>query len=293
MDRKKNVKFQYYKAYTGQDGDLNDIPFDLNKWVEEIQILSLEERKKQINGIEGRLEDIKLIHDDYYALNFMKMDVVSDSYTIKIDEEAKHIDLGEDEYLGRNTVALYDPQYNIIMIECNKGAFNVSAIEKYINDTGGINCNLLPINNTLDTNKCLKENVRKIEVRFADVRNYDPGENASFEKVIETCNDLEGLSAYIEIGVGYSKLKSMNQNKIFTIIQDIIRNKSSISSAKITLCDDEKKSAVYDLLDNIQSDIIPFTVQERGELGFEFMAERMYERYITETRNKIISRMIR
>ena len=55
-------------------------------------------------------------------------------------------------------------------------------------------------------------------------------------------------------------------------------NREAVSSARITLSDDQK-SSVFDLFDNICSDKINFEVPARGELGFKFMVGKMIEKY--------------
>jgi len=242
----------------------------------------LEERIANVNGIKGRLEDIKLVHnEEYYALNFMRMDEISNTYFVYEDADAVHIDLDEGEYIGRNTVVLYDPNLNILMIQCNRGSYGVAAIESYINNFNNEDdiCYLRPIYNDFNGLIGNNQKIMKLDVRFSNVRALQIN-SRYFERIIETCNDLECLTAHIEFGLGHNREDELDRETVTAMIDDIRNAKDSgcISSAKIILSDDEKSNLI-DLFHNIENDIIKYAIPPRGELGFLFMADIMAERY--------------
>lgn len=286
--KQKKIKFQYFEVCTLKEGNPKEELYDLLIWIEKMVELDYEKRKKEIGGIEGRLEDIRVINDEIYALNFMRLDVVSDSYKVKTNKKAEHIDLADDEYIGKNTVVLYDPGLHILMVQCNRGSYNVPAMESYINVTNDEISYIRPVKHDLNIDQCLNEKVLKLDVRFSDIRQFRPQKSDAFEKVIESCNDWECVTAHLELGLGYTKIESMNNDTIYCALEDIKANTENVSSAKIIL-DDDKKATVYDLLDNFEDDYITFTVPERGELGFEFMSDKMYEVYTGGARARIVS----
>jgi hypothetical protein len=99
---------------------------------------------------------------------------------------------------------------------------------------------------------------------------------------------MESLTAHIELGLGYTKGGSLDNETISAAITDLRdeRNRTSVSSAKLVLSDDQK-SNIFDLFENIVSDKISYIVSPRGELGYGFMSDKMAERYDGVTRVQI------
>lgn len=284
-----SIKYQYFEVCSFVED--NEYRYDFRNWISKMADKTLEERIADVNGIKGRLEDIQLIfNDEYYALNFMRMDEISNTYFVYEDADAVHIDLEEGEYIGRNTVVLYDPALNVLMVQCNRGSYGVSAIESYINNFNHEDemCYLRPILNNFNGDIRDDQKFMKIDVRFSNVRDLQVN-SRYFERIIETCNDLECLTAHIEFGLGYNRGEELEKDTITAMIDDIRneRNRDCISSAKIVLTDDQK-SNIIDLFRNIDNDIIKFSIPPRGELGFLFMADKMVERYDESSKIRIM-----
>lgn len=275
----KKIKCTYFQVVSINEDDEEEL-YDLRLWLNRIVGKSLQERKKEMDsGYDGRLENVIRIQQNLYALNFMKLDVASDAYKVKEDAHAEHIDLEDDEYIGKNTVALYDPQNHIMMVQGNRGSFTAPAIETYINQTNeGEVCYLRPVASQFNIADCNNHVVRKINVVCHNIRQFEPEGSATFERIIETCNDLEALTVHLEIGLGYERGSSLNNETVYEIAGVIQRNAGCVSSAKVTMIDDEKQ-CVYDLFRNWDYDILTFTIPERGELSFERVAQKMYEAY--------------
>lgn len=277
----KKSKCTYFEVVSVNEATGEEVLYDLRLWLVRIANKTLQERKKEMDsGDEGRLEDILRIQQNFYALNFMKLDVASDAYKVKENSQAEHIDLDDDEYIGKNTVALYDPQRHIMMVQTNKGSFNAPAIQTYINQTNeGDNCLLRPIVNNFNIDECNNHVVRKIDVKCNNIRQFEPEGSATFERIIDTCNDLEALTVHLEIGLGYERNTSLDNETVYDVVRTIQRNAGCVSSAKVTMIGDDAKQCVYDLFHNLDNDILSFVVPERGELSFRHVAQKMYETY--------------
>ena len=134
MDGKKvAIKYQYFRLCTIEGDDTTDFSFDLRPWINRLVDMKLEDRIKEISDISGRLEKVASVNREFYALNFMRMDVVSNTYVLASDTSARHVDLDENEYIGKNTVVLYDPRFHVVMVQCNRGSYGVVALQSYIN----------------------------------------------------------------------------------------------------------------------------------------------------------------
>lgn len=245
--------------------------------------LSLKERKREISGIEGRLEIVEpVLNDTMYALNFMRLDVLSNTYIVKPDKRAKHVDLEENEYIGKNTVAIYDPKYSVLMLQCNRGSYGVSGIESYINSFNDSDelCYIRPISYELPEKVLNDAPALKLDVRFANTRQVNVKNSRLFAKIIDACNQMECYTAHFEFGLGHNKGEELKKDTIVEAVRVVKdpANKDAVSAARLTLSDDQK-SNVFDLIDNIYDDKIDFTVPARGELGFKTMKDSMIEKY--------------
>lgn len=293
MDGKRvTIKYQYYRLCTIKGDETTEVPFDLRYWIEQLQRIELEDRIREINDISGRLEDIALVKDEFYVLNFMRMDVISNTYILAPDTRARHVDLDENEYIGKNTVLLYDPRFHIAMVQCNRGSYGAIALQNYINSfiCDGNLCHFRPVEYDYDRVDKNNKRVLKLDIRFANTRNLVSRDSAAFERIIDACNQTECRTAHLELGLGrsYSRTDELEPETIQGIICEIRRedNRGRISSAFVTLSDDQK-SEVFNLMQNILNDKINYEVPPRGELAFGLMSKRMAERYHEQTRARI------
>lgn len=282
------VKYQYFRV-VGMDGD-NDIAYDLKNWINRVwfDITTRKEQLKMVNGIQGRIEEvIKFENDPFYALNFMRVNTNSNTYKVTEEDVAEHIDLEDDEYLGKNTVALYDDEKHVLMVQINRGSYSVSAIESYINEFNDIGeeCYLRPIHNPYNGNLKDNEKVKKLVVRFSDLFEMKT-KSKYLEKVLSGFRMAKCTTAYVEIGMGRTVGEGMDKETITNVLPDLYDNQGVISTAKIVL-DDDGKSVIYDLFNNIHNEFIDFKVPERGELKFRDMAKKMKERYKESGSKKI------
>lgn len=278
------IRYQYFEVCSLDKDDPLDEYYDLRRWISDMSEKCLEERVVDINGINGRLETLSVKEDKYYFLNMMRLDVVSNTYILAPNEEAHHVDLKENEYIGKNTVMMYDADLHVVMIQCNRGSYGVQGIQSYINYfiKGDKKVYFRPIND--DFRFPVGDQQRrylKLDVRFANVHDVVVKNNRSFEKILEVCNELDCLTAHVEFGLGYTKGRKLEEETVQGIIKDLQDgdNRSAISLARITFSDDQK-SELYNLFDNIFNDSITYRIPARGELEFSMMANKMYERYI-------------
>lgn len=284
IGKRKTIKFTYYEVVSMVDDE--EVLYDLKYWLYKITDISIEDRKKLVNGVQGRLEDVKIIEENFYALNFMRLDEASDAYKVKDNDKAKHIDLEDDEYLGRNTVALYIPEKHIILIQNNRGSYSANAIQNYINATNdGDVCYFRPMIDNFDINRCKKGRIKRIIATCSAVSQFAPENSKNFERLITSCKEWGGYTFHIDIGIGYGKNKTLNNQSVYEDMNVLLQNKGCLSTAKVELSDEEA-SGVFDLFDNLHIGKFDVTVPDRGEIDFLHLANNMYAIYKNEIKGR-------
>lgn len=293
MDDKKrvNIKYQYYQLCTFDGDEYTENLYDLVDWMRRISTIPKKETVHEVEGVEGRVENIELIYDDkFYALNFMRLDVISNNYILTKDGDARHIDLKDDEYIGKNTVMIYDPKFSIAMIQCNRGSYGPFSLQNYINSFNydGILCYFRPIYDGLNMDNLSKSRAIKLDVRFSNIKKFKP-KTKFFERIINSCEEIDCLAAHIECSLGYIRNAELDKETVFGVISDLrnLNNKDAISSAKIKLSGDQQ-SGIIDIFENIFNDNISYVIPARKELDFSTMVESMLSQYYEKgSRNKL------
>lgn len=291
MAKSVKIKCKYYQVMAMENGKCIEELYDLRSWLAKMEELSYDQRYKEVKGIKGRLEQLGVINNNIYGLNFMRMDEFSSAYILSKEEPAEHIDINveEDEYIAKNTVCLYDSDNSIIMMQSNRGSYSEKSIESYINAfLGQMQCSLVPIIENVNLDR---ENLAssKLDIRLANVGEFSTSEDASFESIINGVTEMGANNLHIEVSVGRSRSKRLNAGPIRKIIRDIMNNRSCVTSAKIKL-DDDQITGLYDIFDNFANDQIKCAIDTKGEVSFKTLSYNMYNKYITEgARERIIN----
>ena len=120
MSRKIQNKCQFFQVskYFEDNDNKKEELYNLGHWISRVNELDLLQLKKEFNGIKGRLENCNNVESRFFTFNFVKMLDYSSTYVVKQGEAAKHVDISveNDEYIGNNTVAIYDSKKSIIVI---------------------------------------------------------------------------------------------------------------------------------------------------------------------------------
>lgn len=280
-----NVKItcKYYQVREYRNGDITPNTYSLIPWLNRVGALALKDRYREVNGIAGRMENLVGIGEsNIYALNFMRMDEVSTSYKLRKDTPAEHVDIEIGEYIAKNTVCLYDPDHDIMMIQSNRGGYSDASIESYINSFFEDKvCAISPIIEDVNVLSDRSEYM-KFDVRIANIKAFRPHKGSFFEGVIEGMNRMEGMKAHIEVSLGRSKYARLDKEEMKAAIADVYDNKEYITSAKVKLNDDQI-AGMYDLFDNMCKNDISITIadEDKGCLKFEKLSHKMFKIYFT------------
>lgn len=281
MARTINITCRYYliKTYTETNKEAEAL-YDLRKWFEVVNGCSLSERIKELGSSgKGRLDDIKN-RDDFYALNFVRMESYSSTYTVTKDECAKHVDIAieNDEYIGKNTVAIYDAQKSILMLMSNQGGFSPNTITTYVNSFFDKPvCVLEPIKFKKDFTKT-DNKFGKIAIKISSVNDFVPTHNAAYEDALNQARAMSASTLSFEFSVGRKKNEYLDANVVRTIISDAFSNMGAVSIARVKM-EDEEGTAFYNLFENVKNCVLTLEADANGEIAYETIANAMVNSY--------------
>lgn len=278
MSRKIKIVCQYFNVRTFEDSKDAEA-FDLIPWLTKISELSLQDRIKPIGRDKGRLDAI-VGRDSFYALNFIRMETYSSTYIVSNEENAKHvdIDINEDEYIGKNTVALYDSEHAILMLMRNQGGFSAHTITNYINSFYEEPvCVLEPIKIKKDfLNE--KNKFGKIELKISNVQDYVCTKGSAYETVLQNAKNMDAETFLFEFSVGRKKHQKLDPTIVRTIISDAYSNMGAVSIARVKM-EDEEGTAVYNLFENVKNTMLMLEADKNGEIPYKMIAEEMLKLY--------------
>jgi hypothetical protein len=136
MVKNKPVKFYYYKCllFRGED----NTPFNLGPLFQEIQRNYSTDEQRFVyayNGEPSKLSYIGLPYDDhsYYQLTLERLRNYNFPVQSKLVGDSSELSLSEDEFLGEEVTALYDPENAVMMIQNNRDSLSYKAIELFLN----------------------------------------------------------------------------------------------------------------------------------------------------------------
>lgn len=136
------------------------------------------------------------------------------------------IELEDDEYIGEEVTALYDEEFNIIMVQRNKNSLSPSGLEKYftgvLDDGTQIQFLPIPMPDELKSIKPTQE-FRKLSLGFSPTNIDDEildHVNKPILDIIKGSRELGALRVMITLSLGNSKKSdSLNKDGILNLSQ--------------------------------------------------------------------------
>lgn len=301
MNYQRVIKFQYYviKYSKCVDGKW-DIPkpFDFVKWLIEIKKGGLIQKSIEFNDTLARVD--KITYDDknkLWCIRFMKLRDTNIPSKVKENEEAETIPLEDDEYIGEDLNLIYEKKSGIAMIQSNRFSLGISKLSEFIQNTNAdkdIRVVIQPISEIFEKKRIRKQEIKSIEIGFANLidLNHTISEDYTLSSIIKPMKNWGGIVGRIVVSLGRTKEKSLNRTEIEQIINEIEQNKHLLSVARLKCKDDDNaRTEVIDLFDNIAHDFISFTLETRTNLQFEYAINSMIDRFVKSRKRlyKLIS----
>lgn len=279
MSRKVNITCRYYNVKAYKDNPTSTEKYNLLNWLNSISEMSLTSRTKSIGQTRGRLDNIAR-RNNFYALNFIRMESYSSTYIVTDNENAKHVDISveNDEYIGKNTVAIYDSENAILMLMGNQGGFSAHTITSYINSFFEQPvCVLDPIK----TNKNFDNpdnKYGKISIKISNVHDYVSTHGCAYEEALDKARDMGANTMSFEFSMGRKTRDYLDANMVKTIISDAYSNMGAVSIARVKM-QDEEGTAIYNLFENVKNVVISLQADFKGEIEYTAIASAMIDAY--------------
>lgn len=295
MGVNRKIKFDYFQVYS-IDNKKDECLFDLRLWINKVKDIPIESRNKVYYNDEARLD--KIFYDDkndLWFLNFARLRAQNPPLKGKRNTILEPINLDDDEYIGEDITVLFDNRNYIAMVQRNLHSLSPSGIVNYINlmwqsQNEIIEFRPILLNDTI-SRLSKADSIKKFTVRFADIEKFVPSENASIKAIIDKFKDFDAITGEITIGIGRNNKKRLDNNKIIETIEELTMIRDKISKAQIALKEtDDSKVELIDLFDQRAHDYIIFSLEERQSIGFEYIVDKMKERYI-ERKLKLVENL--
>lgn len=284
----RTVKFSYYTVcVTNVAQGTEPVRFDFEAWLNKAVDKEIEKKEIEFDGTIARLEELEGDSEKkVWKLRFIKLRDTNIPSIVKKEEEAKPIELEEDEYIGEDMLMVYDPENQVAMIQCNRFAMSKGKLEKYLNkvwDNPEQRIVLLHISKKIKESELKKKNFRSLVVRFANIHAVEET-HRPFSKIVNSFNDIGGKAGTITFSLGRGKQSKygLNQEQMPIMLDDIYSNMDVVADAVLKVKDDDDASSVdiVDLFDNTMNEYIEFKLEKRVALEFSYAAKLMVAKYL-------------
>lgn len=287
MALKRNIRIEYFQVMcTNTEG--TERPFDFREWIAVADLLELPQRTLKYYGESARLEYIyRKSGYDYFFLNFNRLSETDIPKKAKSATIAEPMQLEEDEYIARDTTALYDLENSILAFQKNKGSVNITGSEDYVNEIWnkkeGLKIWFRPIIPP-DVLKKINEksNYRMFRIKFADMRSSDFSfnNNGPLWRMFSAINEYVPVTADVRLSMDRVQDRYLDRKNVRDTVNEIGKNKQIIAKAEVGIkADKESEFEILDLFEEKMHDYIVAYLQQRQSLSSEYIADLMIEAY--------------
>lgn len=288
MGYTRTVKFSYYTVCI-MENEQGELPkrFDFEMWIKKAIDEGVEKKEIEFDNMVARLEEIEGDEESgIWKIRFLKLRDTNIPSIVKKREEAKPIELEDDEYIGEDLLMIYDPQKSIAMIQCNRFAMSKGKLEKCINQVWNnpqYRIVLLHISKATNPAELKKKNFRYLCMRLANIHAVEEN-HRPLSRIINSYHEIGGKAGTLvfSLGRGRQPRMGLNQEQVPIMLDDIYENRDIVTDAVLKVRDDDDTSGVdiIDLFDNSVCEYIDFQLEKRTALEFQYATNLMLGKYL-------------
>lgn len=282
----KKFKCEYYTITHQVDN--TDVGYNLLNWIDQMLELELEQRIRPYKGDNIRLEEAFYNRTyEMWFLRFMRLRTNDIPSFSGMATPSEFMDLNDDQYVSEDVSCLYDPTYDVLMIQKNMHSITPVGVKYYLNST--IEDELIDLKRIVSFDSFDRvgraERCRTVSVRIADVEGVlEEGNLGRFRSTIGRV--LQGMeqapSPYLELtlSVGKSRDANIEEDEFNLLVQDIRDNPTVFDKAKMRIIEaNETKSEMINLISDSPQDEISFEIEGRNPINFLAMMDKLGTKY--------------
>ncbi|MCI8520597.1 MAG: hypothetical protein HFE51_10500 [Clostridia bacterium] len=298
---KKNIKLEYFRVTCRelQDMDTSSVPdsmFDLYRWIDvfDTDFSGIEDKTFMYAGERARLDDIYKT-ENYWVLDFLRLRDSNLPKRAYENKQTEDMQLDDDEYMGEEAIAIYDPETNVLALQRNRNSLSVTGIEKYLNDVWQHRDNnviyLRPILSEIDLDAILKKtdkDYRKIRFKIADTDNLQEADydNSPLGQILKGVGKYQGAFVDVTISMGHFRDKSLNDVAVNNTLNELVNN-ASTKKAEISIKEDaDAPVEIIDLLSDKLSDYVQIEYELKKSIPSNILVVNLLKQY-KQSKHKI------
>lgn len=289
MTYTRKIRVEYFRVVIARrDGSGRDKNFNLEQIINKVNSMSMDARIVKYYQEEARLEKMKYEKSTgYWYLNFTRLRQTKLPLRARLNQEAKAINLDEDEYIGEDVTALYDRTNNILALQRNRDSLSATGIEYYLTKLYGQDDFGIYLRPMIDVNIDKKlekaKSYRKITLKFDTNRRKKKTilPNTSLARFAEIFNQYDSNVATLTLSLGKGNVKgSLDSSAIVDTITEIRGSRDFIVGAELSV----KYNAIdpvdtIDLFTMKYFDIIRIKVEKRETIPYLDIGEEICNKY--------------
>lgn len=296
MNYKRTIKFQYYQIKSKEVNVKNAKYklFNFAKWIDYVSNNNLVKVEISFNDVKARIDRFHFNSDKkIWGLKLFKLRNTNIPSKVKDNEDAKIIELEDDEYLGEDLFLIYDQENGIALIQQNRFSLGITRLEelftdtynRYVDERSKIEVNIEPILDLEGKEKLRYSKYKNLEISFANINRCVFDENrTSLATLLHPLKSMYGVNGSIKISLGHSKLDTLNRKMVQNIVKEINEpiNKGYIRSAKIKIQEeDDRDIEIVDLFNDICDEYLEFMIDNSKGLIYSRTIEAISDKYIS------------
>ncbi|WP_373899292.1 DUF6731 family protein [Haloimpatiens sp. FM7315] len=288
---KKTVQFDYFEVWCEVEEEnqskIQEKKFDLNVIFDKASRISAKDTTYTYRGEKARLQNVVFDENNsIWEIQLLRLREVAPPGLAKDDGTYEIFKLEDGEYIGESVSLLYDKINYVLCVQRNFNAIPPSGVEEYLNSCidGNPKIKLKPIiGNKKGIDKIKKDKIfRKMEIGLA-IKDLDGVDTESgLGKTLNNLLKFGGTNVKIEISVGNAKRdRSLAPGLSEETIGQLYKN-SATTKLKANVRDvDDTKVEKIDLFDDRLKDSDNFEVDRDMPLTHERVYPILRAKYLT------------
>lgn len=297
MSYSKVIKFDFCQLYCKKkERNCNYELFDIEKLIYEIDKQQLALKEVEVyTGLKVRVENFDFDKENgLWRLRVLRLRDSNLAFVVKPDEQAKPIELGDDEYLGEDLTMLFDVKNNIAMIQRNRFAMGFSNLERFVQKIIGedtYRVEIRAISKESNIKAIRKDYFKSVEIRFANLKDKDVDiVGGPLGDIIRAYKKFDGGGGSFVVNLGRTRKESLSKEPVKEFINEIADNQELFSAAVLKAKNAEDHDLdIINLFENVFSVYIWFEIAERSSLQYKDCVKKMTEEYLKNKTQLLIA----